>query len=105
MLIMGFVDDVECILFEIFEYKQVVLFFVIMLLVICKFSVKYLYDLFEVICKVKIVVVENILQSYIQVVWKMDVFIRVFEVELFEVMIVFVCIKQVIEEIVEKLCV
>lgn len=68
-----------------------------------KLSAKYLHDPFEVTCKAKTAVAENISQSYIQVARKMDALTRVLEVEPFEAMIVFVRTKQATEEIAEKL--
>lgn len=103
MLTMGFADDVERILSETPEYKQVALFSATMPPAIRKLSAKYLHDPFEVTCKAKTAVAENISQSYIQVARKMDALTRVLEVEPFEAMIVFVRTKQATEEIAEKL--
>lgn len=94
MLTMGFADDVERILSETPEYKQVALFSATMPPAIRKLSAKYLHDPFEVTCKAKTAVAENISQSYIQVARKMDALTRVLEVEPFEAMIVFVRTKQ-----------
>lgn len=60
MLTMGFADDVERILSETPEYKQVALFSATMPPAIRKLSAKYLHDPFEVTCKAKTAVAENI---------------------------------------------
>lgn len=107
MLKMGFVEDVEQIFVQMFEEKQVVLFLVMMLLQICCFVQKYLCELEEISIKLKIVMGMNIIQWYFVVLYvqKVDVFICIFEVENFDGMIVFVCMKNEIEMLVEKLCV
>ncbi|MDD4867231.1 MAG: DEAD/DEAH box helicase [Mycobacterium sp.] len=105
MLTMGFAEDVERILSETPEYKQVALFSATMPPAIRKITTKYLHDPFEVISKSKTTTAENISQRYIQVAGprKMDALTRVLEVEPFEAMIVFVRTKQATEEVAEKL--
>ncbi|HZC51574.1 MAG TPA: DEAD/DEAH box helicase [Mycobacterium sp.] len=105
MLTMGFADDVERILSETPEYKQVALFSATMPAPIRKLTAKYLHDPFEVTTKAKTATAENISQRYIQVAGprKMDALTRVLEVEPFEAMIVFVRTKQATEEVAEKL--
>src|SRR6185312_5586443 len=105
MLTMGFAEDVERILSETPEYKQVALFSATMPPAIRKLTTKYLHDPFEVTTKAKTATAENISQRYIQVAWprKMDALTRVLEVERFEAMIVFVRTKQATEEVAEKL--
>ena len=105
MLAMGFADDVERILSETPEYKQVALFSATMPAAIRKLTAKYLHDPFEVSTKAKTATAENISQRYIQVAGprKMDALTRVLEVEPFEAMIVFVRTKQATEEVAEKL--
>ncbi len=105
MLTMGFAEDVERILAETPEYKQVALFSATMPPAIRKLTTKYLHDPFEVASKAKTATAENIMQRYIQVAGprKMDALTRVLEVEPFEAMIVFVRTKQATEEVAEKL--
>ncbi|MEB3981193.1 DEAD/DEAH box helicase [Mycobacterium sp. 663a-19] len=105
MLAMGFADDVERILSETPEYKQVALFSATMPAPIRKLTAKYLHDPLEVSTKAKTATAENISQRYIQVAGprKMDALTRVLEVEPFEAMIVFVRTKQATEEVAEKL--
>ncbi|WIM89839.1 DEAD/DEAH box helicase [Candidatus Mycobacterium wuenschmannii] len=105
MLTMGFAEEVERILAETPEYKQVALFSATMPPAIRKLSAKYLHDPTEVKVEAKTATAENISQRYIQVEGrrKMDALTRVLEVEPFEAMIVFVRTKQATEEVAEKL--
>ncbi|BBY31217.1 DEAD/DEAH box helicase [Mycolicibacterium sediminis] len=105
MLQMGFAEDVEKILAETPEYKQVALFSATMPPAIRKITSKYLHDPVEVTVKSKTQTAENITQRYIQVSGhrKMDAITRLLEVEPFEAMIVFVRTKQATEEVAEKL--
>ncbi|OBH00247.1 DEAD/DEAH box helicase [Mycobacterium sp. E3247] len=105
MLTMGFAEDVERILADTPEYKQVALFSATMPPAIRKLTTKYLHDPLEVTTKAKTATAENISQRYIQVAGprKMDALTRVLEVEPFEAMIVFVRTKQATEEVAEKL--
>src|ERR1700757_4250182 len=105
MLTMGFAEDVERILSETPEYKQVALFSATMPPAIRKLTTKYLHDPFEVTSKAKTATADNISQRYIQVAGprKMDALTRVLEVEPFEAMIVFVRTKQATEEVAERL--
>ena len=105
MLTMGFAEDVERILAETPEYKQVALFSATMPPAIRKLTNKYLHDPVEVKVESKTATAENISQRYIQVAGprKMDALTRVLEVEPFEAMIVFVRTKQATEEVAEKL--
>ena len=105
MLAMGFSEEVDRILSETPEYKQVALFSATMPPAIRKITTKYLHDPFEVASKAKTATAENISQRYIQVAGprKMDALTRVLEVEPFEAMIVFVRTKQATEEVAEKL--
>ncbi len=105
MLNMGFAEDVERILSETPEYKQVALFSATMPPAIRKLTAKYLHDPTEVSIKSKTATAENISQRYIQVAGprKMDALTRVLEVEPFEAMIVFVRTKQATEEVAERL--
>ena len=105
MLQMGFAEDVERILADTPEYKQVALFSATMPPAIRRITGKYLHDPVEVAVKSKTATAENITQRYIQVAGprKMDALTRVLEVEPFEAMIVFVRTKQATEEVAEKL--
>jgi ATP-dependent RNA helicase DeaD len=105
MLQMGFAEDVERILADTPEYKQVALFSATMPPGIRKITKKYLHDAVEVSVKSKTATAENITQRYIQVAGprKMDALTRLLEVEQFEAMIVFVRTKQATEEVAEKL--
>src|SRR6185369_14437578 len=105
MLQMGFAEDVERILADTPEYKQVALFSATMPPAIRKITSKYLHDPVEVTVKSKTQTAENITQRYIQVSYprKMDALTRLLEVEPFEAMIVFVRTKQATEEVAEKL--
>ena len=105
MLQMGFAEDVERILADTPEYKQVALFSATMPPAIRKITKKYLHDAVEVSVKSKTATAENITQRYIQVAGprKMDALTRLLEVEPFEAMIVFVRTKQATEEVAEKL--
>jgi ATP-dependent RNA helicase DeaD len=105
MLTMGFAEDVERILSETPEYKQVALFSATMPPAIRKLTKKYLHDPFEVTAKAKTATADNISQRYIQVAGprKMDALTRLLEVEPFEAMIVFVRTKQATEEVAERL--
>src|SRR4051795_2334185 len=105
MLQMGFAEDVERILADTPEYKQVALFSATMPLAIRKITRKYLHDPVEVTVKAKTATAENISQRYIEVAGprKMDALTRVLEVEPFEAMIVFVRTKQATEEVAERL--
>jgi ATP-dependent RNA helicase DeaD len=105
MLQMGFAEDVERILADTPEYKQVALFSATMPPAIRRITGKYLHDPVEVAVKSKTATAENITQRYIQVAGprKMDALTRILEVEDFEAMIVFVRTKQATEEVAEKL--
>ena len=105
MLTMGFAEDVERILSDTPEYKQVALFSATMPPAIRKLTKKYLHDPLEVTAESKTATAENISQRYVQVAGprKMDALTRILEVEPFEAMIVFVRTKQATEEVAEKL--
>ncbi|MGV0745512.1 DEAD/DEAH box helicase [Mycolicibacterium sp. XJ870] len=105
MLQMGFAEDVERILADTPEYKQVALFSATMPPAIRKITNKYLHDAVEVAVKAKTATADNISQRFIQVDGrrKMDALTRVLEVEQFAAMIIFVRTKQATEEVAEKL--
>ncbi|WP_018599004.1 DEAD/DEAH box helicase [Mycobacterium sp. 155] len=105
MLQMGFAEDVERILADTPEYKQVALFSATMPPAIRKITSKYLHDPVEVTVKAKTATAENISQRFIQVAGprKLDALTRVLEVEPFDATIVFVRTKQATEEVAERL--
>ncbi|BCQ08199.1 ATP-dependent RNA helicase DeaD [Mycobacterium heckeshornense] len=105
MLAMGFAEDVERILSDTPEYKQVALFSATMPPAIRALTARYLHEPLEVTVEAKTTTAENISQRYVQVAGprKMDALTRVLEVEPFEAMIVFVRTKQATEEVAEKL--
>ncbi|GAC1400970.1 MAG: DEAD/DEAH box helicase [Mycobacterium sp.] len=105
MLQMGFAEDVERILADTPEYKQVALFSATMPPAIRKITAKYLHNPVEVTVKAKTATADNISQRYIQVAGprKMDALTRVLEVEQGDAMIVFVRTKQATEEVAERL--
>lgn len=105
MLTMGFAEEVERILADTPEYKQVALFSATMPPAIRKITTKYLHDPVEVTVKAKTATAENITQRFIQVAGprKMDALTRVLEVEQGDAMIVFVRTKQATEEVAERL--
>lgn len=105
MLTMGFAEEVERILADTPEYKQVALFSATMPPAIRKITTKYLHDPVEVTVKAKTATAENITQRFIQVAGarKLDALTRVLEVEEGDAMIVFVRTKQATEEVAERL--
>ncbi|TDZ79244.1 ATP-dependent RNA helicase DeaD [Mycobacteroides salmoniphilum] len=105
MLTMGFAEDVERILADTPEYKQVALFSATMPATIRRLTKKYLHDPVEIKVEAKTSTAENIRQRFIQVAGqrKMDALTRILEVETFEAMIVFVRTKQATEEVADKL--
>ncbi|MFE7846027.1 DEAD/DEAH box helicase [Microbacterium sp. NPDC057407] len=105
MLKMGFAEDVETILAETPDTKQVALFSATMPAAIRRMSKQYLHDPEEITVKAKTTTSANIAQRYLIVSYaqKMDALTRILEVENFDGMIVFGRTKSVTEEIAEKL--
>lgn len=105
MLTMGFAEDVERILAETPEQKQVALFSATMPSAIRRLAQKYLNDPQEITVKSKTATAQNITQRYLQVSHqrKLDALTRFLEVETFDAMIVFVRTKSATEELAEKL--
>ncbi len=105
MLKMGFAEDVETILAETPETKQVALFSATMPPAIRRMSKQYLHDPEEITVKAKTKTSANISQRYLITAWqqKMDALTRILEVENFDGMIVFGRTRSVTEEIAEKL--
>nr|WP_246322153.1 DEAD/DEAH box helicase [Nocardioides panzhihuensis] len=105
MLNMGFAEDVETILAETPEDKQVALFSATMPAQIRRLSKKYLRDAKEISVKAKTQTATNITQRYLMVSYpqKVDALTRILEVENFEGMIVFTRTKSETESLAEKL--
>jgi len=105
MLNMGFAEDVETILADTPEEKQVALFSATMPAQIRRLSKKYLRDPEEIQVKGKTQTNANITQRYLMVSYpqKVDALTRILEVENFEGMIVFVRTKNETETLAEKL--
>ncbi|MDR7313209.1 ATP-dependent RNA helicase DeaD [Nocardioides luteus] len=105
MLNMGFAEDVETILADTPEDKQVALFSATMPSQIRRLSKKYLRDAKEISVKAKTQTASNITQRYLMVSYpqKVDALTRILEVENFEGMIVFTRTKSETESLAEKL--
>ncbi|MEO9329964.1 DEAD/DEAH box helicase [Gordonia aurantiaca] len=105
MLTMGFAEDVERILAETPDTKQVALFSATMPSAIRRLAQRYLNSPEEITVKSKTATAQNITQRYLQVSHhrKLDALTRFLEVEEFDAMIVFVRTKQATEELAEKL--
>lgn len=105
MLRMGFAEDVETILRDTPEDKNVALFSATMPSQIRRISKKYLEDPVEVTVKASKQTTPNITQRYLMVSYpqKVDALTRILEVENFEGMIVFVRTKNETETLAEKL--
>ena len=105
MLNMGFAEDVETILADTPDDKQVALFSATMPSAIRKLSSKYLTDPIEVSVKGRTATAPNIRHRYVMVSYpqKVDALTRILEVENFEGMIVFVRTKNETETLAEKL--
>ncbi len=105
MLKMGFIDDVEWILEQTPETRQVALFSATMPPVIRKIAQRHLNNPIEIKIKSKSATVDTITQHYWQVTGfhKLDALTRILEVEEFDAMIVFVRTKNATLELAEKL--
>ena len=105
MLRMGFIDDVEWILDQIPEQRQIALFSATMPTVIRKIAQKYLNQPEQVTIKVKTTTAENIRQRYLFVGGghKLDALTRILEAETFDGMIIFVRTKTATIDLAEKL--
>ncbi|MFF2493831.1 DEAD/DEAH box helicase [Agromyces sp. NPDC058064] len=105
MLKMGFAEDVETILADTPDDKQVALFSATMPAAIRRMSKQYLHDPEEITVKAKTQTSANITQRSLIVAYsqKVDALTRILEVENFEGMIIFVRTKNVTEELAEKL--
>ena len=105
MLNMGFAEDVETILADTPDDKQVALFSATMPAQIRRLSTKYLHDPVEITVKNTATTTPSITQRYLTVSYpqKVDALTRILEVENFEGMIVFVRTKNETETLAEKL--
>ena len=105
MLRMGFVEDVERIMEETPEDKQVALFSATMPAPIKRITKKYLKDPVEIAVKGKTKTLSTTSQRFLVVSYmqKLDALTRILEVEDFDAMIVFARTKQDTETIAEKL--
>jgi ATP-dependent RNA helicase DeaD len=105
MLRMGFIDDVEWILEQIPENKQIALFSATMPPAIRKIAQQYLYEPEHVTIKVTTTSAENIRQRFwlVSGIHKLDALTRILEVETFDGMIIFVRTKTATVELAEKL--
>ena len=105
MLRMGFIDDVETILNQAPEQRQVVLFSATMPLEIRKVAHKHLNDPVEVKIAAKTATVSTITQRYwmVQGMRKQDALIRILEAEDFDAAIIFARTKTMTAELAEIL--
>ncbi|KIU03020.1 MULTISPECIES: DEAD/DEAH box helicase [unclassified Frigoribacterium] len=105
MLKMGFAEDVETILADTPDDKQVALFSATMPPQIRRISKQYLNDAEEITVKAKTTTSVNTTQRYLMVSYpqKVDALTRILEVENFEGMIIFVRTKSETETLAEKL--
>ena len=105
MLKMGFAEDVETILADTPDDKQVALFSATMPAQIRRISKKYLHDPAEITVKTKTTTSSNTTQRYLMVSYpqKLDALTRILEVENFEGMIIFARTKNETELLAEKL--
>ena len=105
MLKMGFAEDVETILAQTPDDKQVAMFSATMPPQIRRLSAKYLNDPQEIAVKKKTTTATNLTQRYLIVSYpqKVDALTRILEVENFEAMIVFTRTKNETETLAERL--
>ena len=105
MLRMGFQEEVERILADTPDEKQVALFSATMPAPIRKISKRYLHDPVEITVKGKTVTAAKTNQRYLYVTWqqKMDALTRILEVEQFEAILIFVRTKSATEDVAERL--
>ncbi len=105
MLQMGFIDDVEWVLEQTPQQRQIALFSATMPQIIRKIAKKHLQNPQEVTIKVKTVTASTIRQRYwfVSGLHKLDALTRMLEVEAFEGMIIFVRTKTATVELAEKL--
>ncbi|MDH5601044.1 MAG: DEAD/DEAH box helicase [Gammaproteobacteria bacterium] len=105
MLRMGFIDDVEWVMEQIPEERQIALFSATMPKQIHKIAQRYLDNPKEITIKVKTTTADTITQRYWMVSGhhKLDALTRILEAEPFDAMIIFVRTKNATLELAEKL--
>jgi ATP-dependent RNA helicase DeaD len=105
MLRMGFLDDVEWILEQTPQERQIALFSATMPMAIRKIAKKYLHEPQEVTIKSKTATVETTNQRYLMVSGhhKLDALTRILEAEVFNAILIFVRTKVSTTELSEKL--
>jgi ATP-dependent RNA helicase DeaD len=105
MLRMGFIDDVEWILDQTPETRQIALFSATMPQQIRRIATRYLNNPVEVTVKVKTTTAETIRQRYwpVQGFHKLDALTRILEAEPFDAMLIFVRTKLATVDLSEKL--
>lgn len=105
MLRMGFIDDVEWVMEQTPQDRQIALFSATMPKEIRRIAQRYLNDPEEITIKVKTTTAETIRQRFMIVngVQKLDALTRILEVEAFDAIIIFVRTKTATVELTEKL--
>ena len=105
MLRMGFIDDVEWILEQTPEKRQIALFSATMPQQIRRIATRYLNNPVEITVKVKTTTAETIRQRYwpVQGFHKLDALTRILEAEPFDAMLIFVRTKLATVDLSEKL--
>lgn len=105
MLRMGFIDDVEWILEQTPEDRQIALFSATMPPQIRRIATKYLTEPEQITIKVKTTTADTIRQRFWPVsgVHKLDALTRILEAEEFDAMIIFVRTKNATVELADKL--
>ena len=105
MLRMGFIDDVEWVMEQTPQDRQIALFSATMPKEIRRIAQRYLKDPEEITIKVKTTTAETIRQRFMIVsgVQKLDALTRILEVESFDAIIIFVRTKTATAELTEKL--
>ena len=105
MLRMGFIDDVEWVMEQIPQERQIALFSATMPTQIHKITKKYLDNPKEIFIKVKTATASTITQHYWMVSGhhKLDALTRILEAEHFDAMIIFVRTKNATTELAQKL--
>ena len=105
MLRMGFIDDVEWILEQTPQNRQIALFSATMPQQIRRIATRYLNNPVEVTVKVKTTTAETIRQRYwpVQGFHKLDALTRILEAEPFDAMLIFVRTKLATVDLSEKL--
>ena len=105
MLRMGFIDDVEWILEQTPDTRQVALFSATMPAQVRKIATHHLHEPVEITIKVKTATADTIRQRFWPVsgVHKLDALTRILEAEPFDAMIIFVRTKTATVELADKL--